>query len=144
MSLCYDATGNRTSMTTNSTGTSNHCDEGTPTGTASPTPSPTSSSSNSGPSTTDDTVSGQCGRLGYKNVVANDSDPEGDTPITLTGISYVSGGASASVYSSTSVQVTFGPEWDVSYFTYTVQDSLGNSSTGQLTVSTSSCDTEPF
>ena len=74
------------------------------------------------------------------NLTANDSDPEGNYPLALTAISAGSGGAAtATIASESSVTVTFGPSGDSTNFTYTVADSLGVTSTGQLTAFTDSC-----
>ena len=143
-SYCYDAAGNRTAVRANSTGASSHCDLGdgatpTPTPTDTGTPTPTPTGSNSGPNTTNDSITGTCNQLALKNVVANDSDPEGNTPIVLLSVTRISGLAIAEVNDSTRVAVEFGPQWDFSEFSYVVRDSLGNTSTGSLMVSTDGC-----
>jgi YD repeat-containing protein len=70
-----------------------------------------------------------------KNVTANDSDPEGNVPLTV--ISVVSSNpslGSASVANASTVQYESGISGGSDTVTYTVQDSLGAMSTGTLTV----------
>jgi hypothetical protein len=122
---CFDAAGNRTQHYTG-TGAVPSC---TPTPVPTPTPPPT----NQPPVTANDTANIPCQSSGTVNLTANDSDPENNVPLVLLGITGVSGDATASIASSSSVEVLTnlkGP----SVFTYTVRDSLGGSSTGQLTV----------
>jgi hypothetical protein len=80
-----------------------------------------------------DAASIPCLSSGTVNLTANDSDPDNNVPLVLLSITRVSGTATASVTSASSVQVITegkGP----TVFTYTVRDSLSASSTGQLTV----------
>jgi len=67
------------------------------------------------------------------NLTANDSDPEGNVPLTLVSIALASGDAAAAVVSGSSVNVDAGFKGQSS-FTYTVKDSLNATSTGQLSV----------
>lgn len=133
--ICYDAAGNRTQFRATDDGSSITCAGGSPT----PSPTPTPTGSNSPPTTTNDSASGQCSTIVTVNLTANDSDPEGNTPLALQSITKNYGSATAAVASASSVNVAYGPAGDISNFTYTVADSLGATSTGQLTVSTSSC-----
>jgi hypothetical protein len=67
------------------------------------------------------------------NLTANDSDPENNVPLSLVSITNTSGSAIATILNVSSVTVDVydkGP----STFTYTVADSLGATSTGQLSV----------
>ncbi|HEY0455302.1 MAG TPA: cadherin-like domain-containing protein, partial [Verrucomicrobiae bacterium] len=69
------------------------------------------------------------------SLLANDSDPEGDVPLTITAVSGTStNGASVSLGATdvtyTPVAGYTGPD----LFTYTVTDSLGASSTGNVYV----------
>lgn len=76
----------------------------------------------------------------FANLTANDTDPEGHYPLTLTNIVKNQGGASATIMTGSLVEVIFAfSAGDFSLFTYTVQDSQGASATGQLSVSTTSC-----
>lgn len=145
VSLCYDAVGNRTSMVTNSTGTSHHCDDGTgvsPGPSPSPSPSPTPPPSNNPPTANTDMTSGPCLGEAMVNVTANDSDPEGNVPLTVTGVSLLSGSgdAQAMVMLNNQIRVTFAGTYDYSVFQYTVEDSFGAASTGTLeATTTTSC-----
>lgn len=78
--------------------------------------------------------SGTQGRCSYKtyNVVANDTDADGDYPLTVIA---VTGGAV--VASSTSVGFTSDTTTGSQGFTYTVRDSRGATATGTLTVNVS-------
>ena len=68
-----------------------------------------------------------------KNVIANDTDPNGDYPLTL--VSVTSGShAFNSVASSTSVNVDAGGSPGTDNVTYTVRDSRGATSTGTLQI----------
>lgn len=68
------------------------------------------------------------------NVVANDTDPEGNTPIVLIGVSGAGALGYASVMNSTSVQYEAYSSPGSDTITYTVRDSLGATSTGILHV----------
>jgi hypothetical protein len=68
------------------------------------------------------------------NVTANDTDPEGNYPLTVTSVAVNDGMASATVQSASSIQVIGSPENETSTATYTVKDSLNASSTGTLTI----------
>jgi chitinase len=85
---------------------------------------------NQPPVTQADSDSLQCNTSATVNLTANDTDPEGNYPLTLTGIT---GNVDAGIISASSVQVNAG--WPGTFTsTYTVQDSLGNASTGTLTI----------
>lgn len=94
---------------------------------------------NGAPQTTPDSASGPCYETLPADLTANDTDPESNYPLTLTAIVKNSGLAGATIVSASSVSVDYAGSGDVSDFTYTVEDSLGNSATGSLSVSTSSC-----
>ncbi len=132
-SICYDDAGNRTDYVANTSAGATTC------GGAPPPPPPPPPPSNNPPTTVQDFASGACSTTLTVNLTANDSDPESNYPLVLTGITKNAGAASASVVSSSSVSVTFGPIFDASNFTYTVEDSLGASSTGTLNLLTNSC-----
>ena len=78
---------------------------------------------------------------GTKNVLANDSDPEGHYPLSLVSVTQGNKGA-ATIISSTTIQFDAGFATGGSALTYTVQDSLGATSTGTLniTVTSGTCD----
>ncbi|GAA4779524.1 hypothetical protein GCM10023219_29270 [Stakelama sediminis] len=106
-----------------------------PTPTPAPTPTPTS---NQAPVTQNDSITLPCGNVGQINLIANDSDPDGNTPLTLKSIVKTSGISTASVSNSSTAQVVAGNSQSISKFTYTVADSLGKTATGTLTV-TATC-----
>jgi hypothetical protein len=126
-STCYDDAGNRTQYAATSNGTVPSC---------SPTPSPTPTPTNSPPVTQPDSVQVACNATTTVNVTANDSDPEGNLPLTVTAVVVNSGDAFASVASSTSISVTGAWDNGQSIATYTVKDGLNASSTGTLTINT--------
>lgn len=150
-SICYDKAGNRTAYKASADGSLATCAVGSPTPTPTPaptptpTPTPTPAPSNSPPNAVNDLVSGNCNGWTLVNLTVNDTDPEPNYPLSLVSLSAGSGGDSnASIASSSSVEVFFGPTaWAVTTFTYTVQDSLGATDTGSLSVSTGSCSGGP-
>jgi len=87
------------------------------------------SSSNLPPVANADTTSFNCSVYQTVNLVANDTDPENNVPLHLVSIT---GPGSATVTSTTSV--TIGENTTGTFtFSYVVADSLGATSTGQLT-----------
>lgn len=143
--ICYDKADNRTQYVANNSAGATGCITAptptpTPTPAPTPTPTPTPTPGNNPPVTQNDSVSGQCYLVVTVNLTANDSDPEGNTPLVLQSIVTGGGGvAGANIVSASSVSVDFGPQGDVTQATYTVADSLGAASTGVLTISTTSC-----
>jgi hypothetical protein len=93
------------------------------------------SAANTPPTTVTDTVSIARCVAGSFNVVANDTDAEGDIPLTVTAIS---GGAVqlgyASVGTGGTVAWAKAPTTGLYPMTYTVKDSRDSSSTGSLHV----------
>lgn len=73
-----------------------------------------------------------CGMVS-KNVVANDTDPDGNLPLQLTGIVSSTKGT-ATIESSTNVSYTAFGVMGTGVVKYTVTDSLGASSTGTLNI----------
>jgi hypothetical protein len=73
-----------------------------------------------------------------KNVVANDTDPEGNYPLSLVSVSYQGLRGTAYVASSTSVGFDAGSTTASVVVSYTVKDSLGATSTGSLVVTITS------
>ena len=91
------------------------------------------SSSNLPPVANADTTSFNCSAYQTVNLVANDTDPENNVPLHLVSIT---GPGSATVTSTTSV--TIGENTQGTFtFSYVVADSLGATSTGQLTATVS-------
>lgn len=111
----YDPAGNRTNQTVNSAG----CGAGSGGGGGGGGP-------NNPPVAANDSLLSSCG-VGSKNVVANDSDPDGD-PITVTA---VTGGMGAYITGGTSVGVTSGYTGTL---TYTLTDSNGATDTATISV----------
>jgi YD repeat-containing protein len=98
-----------------------------------PPPPPPPPPSNNPPTPVADTGSQQrCTTASY-NVTANDSDPDGDYPLTVTAVS----GLGFSVLSGTTIQFTSGSSTGAKVGTYTVQDSRGATAQSTLTVTVS-------
>jgi len=89
---------------------------------------------NQPPVTQPDSADLVCNTTEVINVTANDSDPEGNLPLTVTAVVSNSGPAGGIVYSASSVLVEAGSSAGTATLTYTVQDSLGNASTGTINV----------
>lgn len=87
---------------------------------------------NQPPVTQADSLTLPCNETSTVNVTANDSDPEGNYPLTVTAVTSVPR-ADATVISASTVQVVAGNPGTAT-LTYTVQDSLGNPSTGTINV----------
>jgi hypothetical protein len=124
----YDPAGNRCVYAVSGVG-------GTP---ASPSPpactsAPPPPPSNNPPTPVADTgAQPRCQTEAY-NVTANDTDPDGDYPLTVTAVS----GSGFSVLSSTTIQFTSTIQTGAKIGTYTVQDSRGAAAQGTLTVTVS-------
>jgi hypothetical protein len=85
------------------------------------------------PITQNDIASVQtCGDV-IVDVVANDSDPDGD-PLSLTAVTP----QAFSIYSPTEIEYLSGPNPGTKTATYTVQDSHGATATGTLTITVTS------
>lgn len=144
-SLCYDKSGNRVEFKATSDGTEADCvDQGEGSGSGGgggdpPPPPPPPPPTNNPPITTNDSISGPCFATLTVDLTANDSDPENNYPLNLTAVSAGTGFGSATIVSASSVSVDFGPSGDLSVVTYTVADSLGATSTGQLSIGTTTC-----
>jgi len=90
-------------------------------------------SSNQPPVANPDSITLAKCRSGSKDVIANDTDPEGNTPLVLTAVD----ASWAWVSSSTTVGIS-APDTNGTYTAnYTVRDSLGATSTGTLTLTVS-------
>jgi hypothetical protein len=93
--------------------------------------------------TQNDSIGGDCWSLQLVNVTANDTDPEGHYPLTVTSVVQTSGLGYVLSFSGGIIEVALGGQFDTSTYTYTVQDSLGASSTGTLTTFSGSCSGPP-
>ena len=92
------------------------------------------------PNAQNDTVHGACIQFTLVNLTANDSDPDGNYPLSLLNVSYGAGGfASATIISSSIVKVSFGDTAGLTQLNYTVQDALGATDTGLLEVWSNQC-----
>ena len=93
---------------------------------------------NQPPVTQADSVSVACNASKTLNVTANDTDPEGNYPLTVLSVTMTSDsvGADASVASASTLNIYGGIIGGTSTATYTVKDSLGATSTGTVTITT--------
>lgn len=118
----YDPAGNRASY--NVAGASG--------GAPPPPPSPPPPANNPPTPVADSGSQQRCTTQDY-NVIGNDTDPDGDYPLTLVSVT----GAGFSVVSSTTVEFTSTATTGAKVATYTVQDSRGATATSTLTVNVS-------
>ncbi|MEJ7777002.1 MAG: Calx-beta domain-containing protein [Sphingomicrobium sp.] len=88
------------------------------------------STSNNAPTPANDSGSiGQCETTQF-NVTANDTDPDGDYPLTVTAVT----GVGFSVFSASEVQFSSTQSTGIKTGTYTIRDSLGATATATLSV----------
>lgn len=133
--VTYDPAGNRSNYAMNVGGG------------GAPPPPPPPPPPNSPPIANADSASLICWASTTLNLVANDTDPDGHYPLSITG---ANGSAALSVsgVDSTTVQIDASGVRGTFNLTYTIQDSLGASATGALTVtvsgSASYCDNGPY
>lgn len=92
------------------------------------------SDSNQPPVTNPDSVTAEACLSATVNVVANDTDPEGNYPLVVTAVSAGTYGVT-SLVGTTSVKYRGSGTSGSETITYTVRDSLGATSTGQLQAS---------
>ena len=121
----YDPAGNRTNY---GVGT-----DGNPP----PTPTPTPTPSNQPPVTVSDSLSVPQCSAGTRDVLANDSDPEGNVPLSLVSLAQGSKGT-ATISNSTTIRYEADVVTGTDKVTYTVRDSLGATSTGNLNITITS------
>jgi hypothetical protein len=122
--LCYDAAGNRTQYSYSGSAVS--C-------AASPPPPPPPPSVSPPVANPDSASVAKCATV-TKNVVANDTDPGGLTPLTLVSAQVVSGGGDVVVASSTSVQFYAPASPGSASVSYVVQNTGGATATGTLSI----------
>lgn len=129
-SIAYDPAGNR----------SNYVVTGAATGSSPPAPPPPP---NSAPVARADYLQVSEWSSGVVNVVANDTDPDGDYPLTVTAIS----GGNGRAYLASATQIGWtGSNAGTFYVTYTVRDSRGATASGTLqvvSVSDNPCGNQP-
>jgi YD repeat-containing protein len=122
---CYDRAGNRSAYTVATGGAPPAC------------PPPPPPAGNQPPVTASDSLSvPQCASASV-NVLANDFDPEGHTPLVLLSVTQGNKGV-ATIVSSATIQFEAGFATGGSALTYTVRDSLGATSTGTLNITVTS------
>lgn len=134
--ICYDPAGNRSRYAV--------------AGSAGPAPPPPACPvppppppGNQPPTTVTDTATvPKCGSV-TKNVVANDSDPEGNYPLTLVSVFYGGTRGTASLVSGTSVEFVSTGNPGTASVDYIVKDSLGAESPGLFTVTVTTVNTCP-
>lgn len=127
--ICYDAADNRRQYVT-VVGGAAAC-VSTPAPTPTPTPTPTNQPPVAG---TDWTQVQMCGSGQQIAVLDNDSDPDGNTPLTVVSVSGASLGAAFVVGG---LRISYQPHGFPSgtdSFTYQVRDSLGATATGTVHV----------
>jgi hypothetical protein len=127
----YDPAGNRSNQTVTGAGG----------GGAPPPPPPPPPPTNNPPVANPDNA-GSMARCSLKtvNLVANDTDPNGNYPLSL--VSAVGSGVSVTVVSATSIEIESGVSTGSKTISYVVADSLGATANGSATVSVAggSCD----
>jgi len=142
--IAYDPAGNRScySVTGAATGSGGACGSAPPPPPPPPPspPPPPPPPPPSGPVANPDSGTvGKCGTV-FVNVIANDTDPGGHTPLTLTGVSGATRGT-ASVASSTLVEFDSSGILGTTTFSYTMQNSIGQTATGSITITINSSGT---
>lgn len=136
---CFDPAGNRVQYFVG-TGTAPACAAVTPTPGPAPTPSPTPTPTpaptptptptNSPPVAVGDSTSFICSQTKTLNILANDYDPDGNTPLSLVS---VSGSLWVNIANSTSILMSSSSPGSF-YVSYVVQDALGATATGSVNV----------
>jgi YD repeat-containing protein len=124
---CFDAAGNRTRHTVGAGVTA--C------GSGSPPPGPPPPSAPPPVAVSDPSVIGPCNSVINYNVVANDYDPNGNTPLTLVSVTSNSH-VSAQVISSTTIQFIGSTPGNTSTLSYVIKNSLNATATGTVTYKT--------
>ena len=124
---CFDQAGNRTRYDLASE-TLSSCSAPAP----SPSPSP-SPSSNTPPTAVDDSFNLPCHTSGTVNLLANDTDSDGNLPLSLVSITRTAGESTATIISGDTVRIDAGSKGP-SDFTYVVKDSLGATASANLHV----------
>jgi YD repeat-containing protein len=89
---------------------------------------------NSPPTTVNDGMSLERCTSDTLNVIANDSDPDGNLPLSLVSVSEGTKGTATAV-SATTIAYEAGSRTGTDVLTYVVQDALGVTATGSITIS---------
>ena len=134
-STCFDENDNRMRYRSDPLGAAATCPTPTPAPTPSPTqtPPPPPPPSNNPPATNADSVTGKICETASKNVTANDTDPDGDLPLTVTAVA-TSSLADVYIVSSSTIGVAAYGSTGSTSVSYTIVDSRGASATGTLTI----------
>jgi hypothetical protein len=139
-SLCFDPAGNRTKYRSDDTGIVPSC---APTPSAMPSPTaPPTPGMNTLPTAVADTKQVGPNQTRAVDVIANDTDADGDLPLALIAASVSSGSCTVALFSGTEVSVTRGMSGGpghgapVCTISYTVIDGRGGSAIGQLQITT--------
>lgn len=139
MGTCFDPAGNRIQYVVASgsaacSPTPSPTPTPGPTPTPSPTPTPTPTPTNTPPVAVSDSTSFLCSSNKILNVLANDYDPDGNTPLSLVSATSASPGSLwVSISGSSSIQMAANSPGSYSV-SYVVQDSLGATTTGYVSV----------
>lgn len=132
--ISYDPAGNRScyGVTGAATGSGSACSGPPPPPPPSPPPPPPPG--NQPPVANADTAPSipKCGGTTV-NVIANDTDPDGNYPLSVTGASSTAA-LTVTVLSATTIQIVSNGTSGLKTFTYTVSDSLGATSTGTVSI----------
>jgi YD repeat-containing protein len=127
MGTCFDAAGNRAQYVVGAAGAP--CTTPTP----SPTPTPTPTPTNTPPVAVADSTSFHCASYKTLNVLANDYDPDGNTPLSLVGVTASNPSMWVDIANSTSIQMAASLPGSYTV-NYTVSDSLGATAVGSVSV----------
>lgn len=127
-SFCYDDAGNRTHFRSNSNGNVANCSAPTPSHTLASTPG---NKPQPGPVH----INIPCSQTATISPLLQDTDPDGDYPLSLVSVQVTSGGAAMTKINSTQFQLVSQSTTAPSYGTYVVSDSRGATATGSITVS---------
>jgi YD repeat-containing protein len=133
VSASYDPAGNRCSYyVAGAGGAETPAPPACPSGTPAPPPPPPPSGNQSPVAVNDGGSMGWCAGASF-NVLANDSDPDGNVPLALVS---VSGGGTKGTPSISGTQVWFEPSGvtGTATVTYTMRDSLGATASATLTI----------
>lgn len=142
-SMCYDPADNRTRYRSDPAGAPAQCPTPAPMPTPTPEPIPTPTPTpppapNDPPVANTDSVSVKVCMTALKDLVANDTDPDGDYPLTLVSVGTSTIADVGLVGDGRSVSVTgYGTPTSGSV-SYTIMDSRGRSATGFLNITVQS------
>lgn len=139
-STCFDENDNRTRYRSDPLGAPAACPTPTPAPTPPPSPPPPPPPpppANNPPVANTDSVSVKVCLSTTKNVIANDTDPDGDLPITVMAVQ-TSTLADVYIVDASTIGVTAYGTVGSQAITYTIKDSRGATATGTLNISVTS------